>query len=39
MYIRMTNAWYKSKKYIDTKPSNKSTNQNSKYKRQDYNMK
>jgi len=30
---------YKSKKYINTKQSNKRNNQNSKDKRQDYNMK
>jgi len=30
---------YKSKKYIDTKQSNKKNNQNSKDKRQDYNRK
>jgi len=30
---------HKSKKYIDTKQSNKRNNQNSKFQKQDYNMK
>jgi len=38
IYI-ILNAWCKGKKYIDTNQSNKRNNQNSKDKRQDYNMK